>query len=358
MIKEINLITPINLLSYGYIGQNLVKAFINKGVKVNLVPLGPIEIDAKAGYDKYIKRCNDKLHIGSPTLIIWHHHDLKKFEKIPGSVRIGFPIFETDTFSPLELENLNSVDILFTTCQWFKDILLRHKVSPPVYIVPLGVDPEIFKPTPAKGNDKVSNIVKFLHIGKWEIRKGYIELIKAFGEEFKDTEGVSLTLCCNNPFIGEENIYWANYAKKHINSSQLNIIDSRFTSCIEMSELINKHQVYLAPCKSEGFNLPLLENMFCNKLCIATNNSGHTAFCNNNNCLLVETPDKETMFDGQWFFGQGRWSKIDITELRKSMRLAFDMISNNKITETSITIYESVKHLTWENSVNKILEVF
>ena len=64
------------------------------------------------------------------------------------------------------------------------------------------------------------------------------------------------------------------------------------------------------PAKAEGWNLDLLEMMSCGKSTIATNYSGHTEFCNKENCYLVDLPEMETAEDGKWFRGQGEWGKI------------------------------------------------
>lgn len=353
MLKSFNLIAPTNCLSYGYVAQNLIKAFIKRGIKVNLQTIGPVEVDINAGYDKYIDECNDILDSNSPTLVLWHHFDLGKYKDAVGTTKIGFPIFETDILSPFELEQLNTMDVICVTCEWFKEILENHKFTKPIHIVPLGVDPDIFQ---IKERDKNDRTIRFLNIGKWELRKSHDLIIKAFSQEFRNEPqgSVSLTLACNNPFLGKENVYWANYAKKHIRQDQLNILPFRLESSIDVSHLINSHDIYCSPSRAEGFNLPLAESLFLNKMCIATNWSAHTSFCNENNCLLLNNKETELMFDGQWFFGNGSWNKVDQTKLQKLMRHAHTEYGNKG--EGSDLIKNNVAHLTWDNSVNTFLE--
>ena len=63
--------------------------------------------------------------------------------------------------------------------------------------------------------------------------------------------------------------------------------------------------------------------MSCGKQVIATNYSAHTEFCNDENCLLVDTNEKEDAKDNFWFRGQGQWASIkdeQITSLAEHMR--------------------------------------
>lgn len=348
-MNEINLVAPVNNLSYGYVAQNIIKALIQKGITINLKTLGPTDLDVEAGYDKFYEKCRTTLNPSCPTLIIWHHFDLHLFKDVPGSMKIGFPIFETDMLTESEVNSINTMDRIFTTCPWFERILKFHKIKPPISIVPLGVDPDIF--SPSTPNSKKT--VQFLHIGKWELRKSHPEIIKAFAMAQDKMPNATLTFASYNPFFNKENLYWRDYVAKHINRVAWNIYNQRLSSCREVSQLINGHDIYLAPSKAEGWNLPLLEAMYSNKLCIATNFSGHTAFCNKDNCLLLDATQTEKMFDGQWFFGNGNWAKIDIEQLSNLMVEAYSKAKSI----TNYSISESVKHLTWANTVDSILGV-
>ncbi len=206
----LNLTTPINCTSYGYIGQNLVKAFINKGIEVNLEPIGPMEIDVEAGYGKYIEKCGNQLDKTASNLIIWHYFGLHQFIK-PGQQNIGFPVFEVNAFSPEQIQSFRSCNKIIVASKWYEDILSNIIQDIPIYTIPLGFDPEVFVPNNIV---RKSDVIRFIHVGKAEIRKGLPELIKCFGEEFKNDCDVSLTLVCHNPFLSkEENGSWKHYAE-------------------------------------------------------------------------------------------------------------------------------------------------
>ena len=154
---KLNVIGPVSNLSYGYVTQNIVKSLLKLGHSVNLQPIGPIEPDEV--YAPYIEKCGKELD-DSSTLIIWHHFDLKRYVR-PNCFNIGFPIFEVNQFTKEEIEQLNSMDMVFSTCKWYERIL-KKAISKPTSIVSLGYDPDVFFPAKNLSDDTV----RFLNIGK------------------------------------------------------------------------------------------------------------------------------------------------------------------------------------------------
>jgi glycosyltransferase involved in cell wall biosynthesis len=343
---KLNIIGPVSNLSYGYVTQNIVKSLLKLGHSVNLQSIGPIEPDEV--YAPFIDKCGKELD-DSPTLIIWHHFDLKRYAR-PNALNIGFPIFEVNEFSKEEMEQLNSMDMVLATCKWYERIL-KKVMTKPTAIVSLGYDPDVF--FPASNTD--SDFVRFINIGKWEIRKGHQELIKAFGAEFKGVLDVSLTLACDNPFIQEDNAKWALYASKYIAPNQLNILPLRFNSCVDVAKLIAQHDIGVFPSHAEGWNMPLLECIAMNKLTIATNYSAHTEYCNLMNCDLLDITDEEPCFDGQFFHGQGTWAKLgepQINQLRKLMRTQYENVKQRVVNQK-----KEKSRFTWDNTVQEMMYI-
>lgn len=354
MTKTLNITCPVNKLSYGYVSQFLIKHLIKDGFTVGLNTIGPVENDVGGGFEEYVGQCKNEFIEGAPHLIVWHHHGLKQFV-IPGVVNIGFPIFELDTFSPQEIEQLNSVDRLFVTCEFYKKIASKY-FRKPIDVVNLGVDQDIFGEAQAP-EVKQDSIIRFLHAGKWELRKGVDLVIKCFGEEFRDDRDVSLTLLCDNPFLGEDNLKWSEYAKKHIWDDQLNIFPGRLESIKDVARIMHQHQIGLFPAKAEGWNLELHEMLSMNKVCVATDYSAHTEFINHpaieSNIFPVPITKTETAFDGEFFFGQGKWGAVDHKILKGQMRKAFNKCK--KLYEKP-DIREFNRRFSWVNSVEQIKE--
>ena len=91
---------------------------------------------------------------------------------------------------------------------------------------------------------------------------------------------------------------------------------------------------------------------------IATNYSSHTEFCNDDNCMLVDTEEKEDAVDGFWFRGQGQWASIkekQISELAQHMRTVHEKKKNDELNINQAGV-DTAKKFSWENSAMKIIE--
>ena len=84
--------------------------------------------------------------------------------------------------------------------------------------------------------------------------------------------------------------------------SKVKFLD-RVGSHKEVADIIRMCDCGVFPSRAEGWNLDLLEMMSCGKQVIATNYSAHTEFCNEENCMLVETTEMVDAEDGKWFRG-------------------------------------------------------
>ena len=101
----LNLCFPINQLGYGQVGINLLKE-LDKLADVCLFPIGGRpSVDSQELAD-VVGRCinNSKslnLHFKAPCIKLWHQNDMTHFAG--NGWRIGFPIFELDKFTDIEL---------------------------------------------------------------------------------------------------------------------------------------------------------------------------------------------------------------------------------------------------------------
>ena len=162
---NLNLIAPINQLGYGVAGLNTLKALQAEDVNVSFFPIGQPQVvtqeDAEA-----VKRGMESAKLfdpNAPCVRMWHQHDMAQF--VGRGKHIGFPIFELDTFNELEKHHLNSCDELMVCSQWAKGIT-EAVVDCNVNVVPLGVDMNIFKPTPRRVSDKTI----FFNCGKSSLK--------------------------------------------------------------------------------------------------------------------------------------------------------------------------------------------
>lgn len=355
---KLNLLSPINTLGYGYTGLNIARALINNGVEVSLFPIGQPQVYTQEDAD-LVKQCMENAIFfdhKSPCIKIWHQHDMAQF--VGKGEHIGFPIFELDTFNKTEKHHLSSVDRLFVCSEWAKDVLYNHKnwTSPKVDVVPLGVDTSIFKPS----NVSTSSNTIFFNCGKWEVRKGHPELIRAFISAFEPTDKVQLWLMCDNPFNSEEeNAQWYSLfnTTKHYENGLIKLIP-RVATHHQVYNIMSQTDCGVFPSRAEGWNLEAIEMLACGKHIIITDYSAHTQFCCNQNAKLIPIKETELAFDNKWFFGQGSWAKLENNEIDvmiEHMREIHRMKQNNELTINKFGVGTG-NRFSWENSAKGIIE--
>lgn len=346
-MQPLNLITPINKLGYGQVGYYLARE-LSKLCDLHLTVIGQAEQK-----DGFIQAAISKPHHhDAPCVRIWHQHDMKMF--IGRGKRIGFPIFELDTFTDTERHNLLGLDEIFVCSHWGKNVIEENGIPVPVNVVPLGVDTAIFNPS--RSNPPKDKVV-FFNCGKWEVRKGHPELAEAFNRAFKPSDNVELWLMCDNPFYPPElkskfeNMFLLSPMGR---AGKIKLLP-RVESHLQVAKLMGAATVGVFPAKAEGWNLELLEMMAIGKPVIASMYAGHTEFCNSDNATLLVSSKMERANDGVWFHGQGNWRSIDVDELTLALRHQYNMISvmNNK---TNFCGIDTGKKFTWENSARKLLE--
>lgn len=345
----INVIAPINPLGYGVAGLNICKS-LQKHTEIALWPIGQPSISTKDDYLSITKATSNSMmwNNEAPCVKIWHQHDMAQF--VGKGLRIGFPFFELDEFSSQEKHSLNSLDKIFVTSEWAKEIVAKETSISDISVVPLGVDRSIFKD--AKKNDSEKTI--FFNCGKWEIRKGHDILVDIFNKAFEKNDNVELWLMSHNPFISEEEAKeWEGLYKNSKLGEKIRILP-RVQTHEEVYNIMCQTDCGVFPSRAEGWNLELLELMSCGKQVIATNFSAHTEFCDEKNTHLVEIEEKELAYDGKWFHGScGSWAKISTKEQEAFIEHMRNIHANKKVNEDGI---KTSKVFTWENTAKRIIQ--
>lgn len=360
--KFLNLNCPINSLSYGLVGYNILKE-VSKKIDVTLFPIGQIQMDEDKD-QKLLQSCldqNKSFKNLAPSLRIFHQFSMA--ESIGWGCRIGFPIFELDDFNEREINHMQSLDYIFVCSQWAKTIVvnkLGFKESQ-VEVIPLGVDRLIFNENIQPTFTKSETV--FLNIGKWEIRKGHDFLLEAFNKTFSKEDNVVLVMHSECPFDKERTQQWMNYYKNSKLGDKIFFVEQRVPSQKLVASLIKSADCCVFPSRAEGWGLPLLESLSIGKPIITTNYSGQTEFVNKNNALLIDIDHFEQAFDPPWFDPDrgtvGNWAQLgskqldqfcgymkNIHKIRQSQ--GFSMLNTSGIL--------TAKEFSWENTCNKILE--
>lgn len=325
---KINVAAPINQLGYGVVGLNVVKALEARGDQVALWGIGQTNCPPEDRNVILLATERAKLFDSkAPSLRIFHQNDMAP--AVGRGARVGFPIFELDKFTDVEKHQLSSLDLLFVPSQWAKQVCEQNGLKVPISVVPFAVDTTIFKP--AANEDKKNTV--FLNVGKWEVRKGHDILIDAFNMAFTPNDDVRLRMLCHNPFIGiEGNRQWTNlYMRSKLGQAgKIEVVDRRLPTQQDVAHFMSQSDCGVFPARAEGWNLDLAEMMAMGKPVIATRYAGHTEFCDNLNCKLINTDRMEPAFDAVWFHGQGQWARLDRDDQVQQLVAHMRAIHNSK----------------------------
>ena len=291
-----------------------------------------------------------------PSVRLFHQFSLA--ESIGRGKRIGWPIFELDTFTKKEAAHLNSCDELVVCSQWAVDVLNKNNIKPPSRIVPLGVDLSIFNQgidTPLAEYLKTTNKDKpyiFFSCGKYEVRKGQDLLVNAFNRAFEKHDNVELWISMHNRFLQPDLL--ENLKDKFCSTklgSKIKFVGP-FLNQSKLSNIMRFVDCGVFPSSAEGWGLETLEMMACGKPVIVSNCTAHTEYCTKENSFLIDIDGYVNAYDGKWFFNQGKWASINIDSLIDNLRY----VHKNNIRSNQNGL-ETAKKLSWENSVHLLERV-
>lgn len=321
---NLNVVGGINNTSYGIVATRLIGAWEGLGHKPAVFPVNVWNMECDEEYKQAIQAGLNRAQMfdpKAPSIRIWHQFALDLF---PGyGERIGFPIFELDTFNDVEKHHLSQVDSLIVCSNWAKEVVQQNlpEFNKPIFVSGLGVDTHIFSQLQLPKKEKTV----FLNCGKWEYRKGHDILYKAFNDAFMPSDDVELWMLNYSIHdTPEENEVWANLYKNTAMGAggQIKILP-RQKSHKDVAKIMQQADCGVFPSRAEGWNLEMLEMLSCGKQVIATKCTAHTDMdCEN--VRWIDMPEKEVAFDGKWFKNKcGSWHKFgknEVDSLIENMR--------------------------------------
>jgi hypothetical protein len=350
---------PINSLSFGNVSVNLLREMYKKQIDIALFPVGEqADLDAFDKLDKefvkWLQKSIDSrysiLKSDLPTLKIWH---INGSEKRITEKQYLYTFYELD--SPTEVEKsivkLQSKTI-FSSDYARKSFKLYDCEN--VQAIPLGFDTDFHKTEKEYLKDKIH----FGLIGKFEKRKHTSKIIKAWAKKYGNNYKYQLSCLISNPFLKTEQMnQMLQEAVEGKHYGNINFIPHLKTNS-EVNDLLNAIQIDLSGCSgAEGWNLPSFNSTALGKWSVVLNSSSHKDWATDSNSILLQPNGKELAADGLFFgqggpFNQGNIYTFDDDEFTAAMELA-----ESKATTTNEEGLKLQKQFTYENTLNKVLDV-
>lgn len=274
-------------------------------------------------------------------------HNPYSITRMENPVRIIYTMFESDKIPQDWGDYLREADEVLVPSKWCRDVFARAGIS--AKVIPLGINPNVFTPIKRESKRKAKAPFKFLHYNAFNARKGFLELFKAFTEEFDAAEPVELVLKTTLQAIP---------ASFPINPKQypnIRILTGK-TSDYELRDLLHDSDCFVFPSRGEGFGLTPLEAMATGLPVIVPNAHGITEYFDRQYMYEVKVkemcPAIYSKYKGQ---DVGKMVVCDVEHLKAQMRYIYE--HQDLATEKGELAAEYAKRYTWEKTAKKLKEV-
>ncbi|MBI4237679.1 MAG: glycosyltransferase [Deltaproteobacteria bacterium] len=300
-------------------------AALDRLIPVCLAPkYGPLSDELLAGPWGTMLARLETIDLQAPTINLDYPEEMYRFG---GHPRIGYTVFETDRVSAAGIHQLAQLDQVWVPTTWGRSVLLQHGLDAArVHVVPEGVDPTIFRP----GLEPLPELAtlegfRFLAVGKWEARKGMVELLRAFDRAFPPDNPVWLLCHFTSHVAALQRINVAAEIDRLAlrNRRHIVLIQSPLHTDTEMARLYNSAHAFVSASKAEGWGLPICEAMACGLPVIAPFYSGPTAYLTATNSYPLAVDALEDAYCPTFFPQRGthgRWAVIDPDRLAALLR--------------------------------------
>ena len=294
---------PINNLSFGNVGVNILRELYARDSTVSLFPRGTTDLSTfnklPEDFKSWIERSTNDRHKNLdkdlPTLTLWHLNGADR-RISPKQFLLTFYELETPTFTEKKLVNFQDHTFLTnpSAVEAFKNVGCKN-----VSYVPLGFDPDFIE----HQSDKK--------------RKHTKEIVQTWLKKYGNNDKFLLTCCITNPFLkAEQMTSLLNQLLDGKHYSNINFLPHLKTNT-EVNHLLNSADIDLTGLSgAEGWNLPAFNATGLGKWSVVYNHTGHRSWATPSNSILLEAKDKEDIYDDLFFrkggpFNQGSMYKFD-----------------------------------------------
>lgn len=289
--------------------------------------------------------------------------------QLSGKQNIGLIFFEDTNLTPEKRKLAQEYLLIVAGSTWNAEVLKSQGITT-VQALPQGIDPTLFHPAP-KSNLFGDRFVIFSG-GKLEYRKGQDIVIAAF-KAFQQRHPEALLITTWHTF-------WPQFmqgleAKGHVKglpqigtNKRLNIADWLVKNGLNPDSFIDIGAIpnYLMPqiireadcalftnrCEG-GTNLVAMETMACGIPTILSANTGHLDLIEPNHCYPLRS--QKSVQSTPYFIGVEGWGESDIEEILETLETLYQ---NREIAQQKGMIAaQFMQQWTWENQVNRLLEI-
>lgn len=333
--------------------KTAIAQMMTKAVGENDVYFATVSQGGKDGYSVASKNIMKELNsLGVSCSIIKENqkiailfHNPYSVNRLDNPYRIIYTMFESTKIPDDWLPYLEEADLVLVPSQWCADVFARSGIK--TRVVPLGYDDESFVYKPRKNKAEAHEVFNFLHFNAFNIRKGFLEVFKAFVKEFDTSEPVRMifkTTLETPPIPINKSIY-----------PNIEVISGKIETR-ELVDLCHASDCFVFPSRGEGFGMTPLEAMGTGLPAIIPNAHGITEYFDSSCMYEVEVgstcPGVYSKYKG---IDVGEMVICDIDDLAKKMRWVYE--HQDECLDMGKRASDYVEKWTYKNTAEKLKEI-
>lgn len=206
--------------------------------------------------------------------VVYSSGDL--FCKNSGKYRIGYTMLEVSGIPEDWVLQANAMDEIWVPSTFNLETFVNSGVRKPVYVMPLGVNPDYFNPKVRAY--RPSPRYTFLSIFEWGERKAAEVLLRAYSRAFSRNDDVLLLLKVMNNDPGVDVHKQITDLNLPADGPPVVMLYNQDLPVHQMGSLYRSADCFVLPTRGEGWGMPVIEAMACGLPVIATDWSAHTDF--------------------------------------------------------------------------------
>ncbi len=324
----------LGLGGYDHLVMNILKGLMESGVNVcrdrracfrkQLVPpyMRPTE---------HKRRNHPRLAVAPPHLL--HRYRLDNRTAV-------FTMWETERLPAEGVKQLNRSGLVIVPSRWGAKCFRANGVTVPVEVVPLGYDPNVFRPSSETNRSGVCTFGTAGALDEGGLRKNVQRAIDLFRQGFPSERNVRLRvkITPRSPQVHTRG------------DSRIEVVDTHLTPA-ELAEWYRSLDAFVNASAGEGFGLHLLEAMACGVPLISTLFGGVGTFFDSQ----VGYEVRYKLVEARNAVYSGNWSDPNDSDLIFSMRQVHG--DRNRARRYGEAAAERAREFRWEDTIRKLVIV-
>lgn len=235
-----------------------------------------------------------------------------------------------------------------------------------VRVVPLGIDPRVFRPEGKVYPLPTKKRFKFLFVGAAVLRKGIDILLEAYGAAFTRDDDVCLVIKAHGVDVFYKGISYRDEIEKWQSKPDAPeiIYLNRYLTAQEMGAVYRACDVSVFPYRAEGFGMPILEAMASGTPPIVPKFGTCLDFCNASSAFLIPVRRIKIPVQGEFAINtlgfteelkEVDFAQVRVATLSEFLVRAYRLSRERLEKKAGAGVKRAHAHFTWEDSAEEVL---